>query len=413
MPTFNFTDNDGIDIGNKYVTKEYVMDVYPNLIPSMASPDLWTWGSNTDGSLGIGTTTARSSPGTTVGGGATWTQVVIGGSQNGYTLAGVKSDGTLWTCGYNFKGGLGDGSTTSRSSPGTTAGGGTTWKQVAMQMNGGIFMSAVKTDGTLWTWGYDGYGVLGAGTNNTSRSSPGTTAGGGTNWKQVACGYGAAVGAVKTDGTLWTWGTNGAGQLGDGTTSTRSSPVTTAGGGTNWKQLSMGASFSAAIKNDGTLWTWGSGGGGTLGTNNTTNRSSPGTTSGGGTNWKQVSGGSYHCTAIKTDGTLWTWGTNTNGSLGTGDTTDRSSPGTTVGGGTDWKTLAFNQGTYTTAALKTDGTLWTWGGNAAGTLGTNNTTSRSSPGTTVANFTSWKSVCMAGGFTSKGGAVAIAEQGNW
>jgi alpha-tubulin suppressor-like RCC1 family protein len=158
--------------------------------------------------------------------------------------------------------------------------------------------------------------------------------------------------AVKTDGTLWTWGYNIGGRLGTGNTDDHYSPATTAGGGTNWKQVavsSAGTGMVGAIKNDGTLWTWGYGNNGQLGDGTTTDRSSPGTTAGGGTNWKQigtpgapgVSGG--NACAIKTDGTLWTWGRNNNNQLGDGTTTDRSSPGTTVGGITNWKQVILRQ----------------------------------------------------------------------
>jgi len=149
----------------------------------------------------------------------------------------------------------------------------------------------------LWTWGYNNNGELGTGTT-TSRSSPGTTAGGGTNWKQVSSGD-TATAAVKTDGTLWTWGYNGYGELGTGTTTSKSSPVTTAGGGTNWNQVSVGTNISAAIKTDGTLWTWGRNENGQLGDGTTTSKSSPGTTAGGGTTWKQVSMGYWNAAAIK------------------------------------------------------------------------------------------------------------------
>jgi YD repeat-containing protein len=93
-------------------------------------------------------------------------------------------------------------------------------------------MVAVKTDGTLWTWGYNTFGRLGNGTT-TDRSSPGTVAGGGTNWRTPMAGRLHSA-AIKTDGTLWTWGGNGSGQLGDGTTTDRSSPGTISGGGTTW-----------------------------------------------------------------------------------------------------------------------------------------------------------------------------------
>ncbi len=123
-----------------------------------------------------------------------------------------------------------------------------------------------------------------------------TTFAGGTNWKQVTGRYSTA--AIKTDGTLWTWGYNNFGQLGDNTTTYRSIPVTTFAGGTNWKQVSHGIIHSAAIKTDGTLWTWGYNGYGQLGINDTTSRSTPVTTFAGGTNWKQVTG-SFHTAAIE------------------------------------------------------------------------------------------------------------------
>jgi YD repeat-containing protein len=351
---------------------------------------LWTWGDNIYGEQGTGNTTNRSSPGTTAGGGTNWKQVSCGD----YLTAAVKTDGTLWTFGRNDDGQLGTGTTTSRSSPGTTAGGATNWKQVSV---GNGYAAAIKTDGTLWTWGYNGYGQLGTGTT-TNRSSPGTTAGGGTNWKQVSVSTGSHTAAIKTDGTLWTWGVNVHGQLGDGTGGVdkpiRSSPGTTAGGGTNWKQVSVGTYASAAVKTDGTLWTWGYNTYGQLGDGTTTDRSSPVTTAGGGTNWKQVSMGYItRAAAVKTDGTLWTWGYNYYGDLGDGTTVSRSSPGTTAGGGTNWKQVSM--GTYASAAaIKTDGTLWTWGYNANGQLGTGTTTSRSSPGTTAGGGTNWKEVSM-------------------
>jgi alpha-tubulin suppressor-like RCC1 family protein len=340
---------------------------------------LWTCGYNITGSLGDGTTTSRSSLGTTAGGGTNWKQVDCG---TGYTTA-VKTDGTLWAWGNNGSGRLGDGTTTNRSSPVTTAGGGTNWKQVDCGVQ---HAAAVKTDGTLWTWGTNSSGQLGTGTT-TNRSSPGTTAGGGTNWRQAACGS-QHTAAIKTDGTLWTWGNNGSGRLGDGTTTNRSSPVTTVGGGTNWKQVAGGASYTTAVKTDGTLWTWGINDSGQLGTGNTVSRSSPTTPTGGGTNWKQVAGGSNHAAAVKTDGTLWAWGNNGSGRLGDGTTTNRSSPVTTAGGGTNWKQVAG--GNQLTAAIKTDGTLWTWGTNDSGQLGTGTTTNRSSPGTTIGGGTNWR-----------------------
>ena len=347
--------------------------------------ELYTWGRNVNGQLGNGTTTDRSSPGTVAGGGTTWCAIAVGYA---HTVA-IKTDGTLWTWGCNGYGRLGDGTTTARSSPGTVAGGGTTWCATSA---GGNHTAAIKTDGTLWTWGVNSNGQLGNGTTS-NRSSPGTVAGGGTTWCVVSAGN-AHTAAVKTDGTLWTWGRNGYGQLGDGTTTDRSSPGTVAGGGSSWCAIAGGFNHRAAIKTDGTLWTWGCNGSGRLGDGTITNRSSPGTVAGGGTSWCSVAAAGSHTAAVKTDGTLWTLGGNGNGQLGDGTTSNRSSPGTVAGGGTTWCVVAG--GYFYTAAVKTDGTLWTWGYNASGQLGSGSTTSRSSPGTVAGGGTTW-CVVAAGG----------------
>jgi alpha-tubulin suppressor-like RCC1 family protein len=352
---------------------------------------LYSWGNNNAGQLGDGTTTDRTSPGSTAAGlGLNWKDIAVAKDpfNNTRTSLAIKTDGTLWTWGQNSTGQLGTGDTTSRSSPGTTAGGGTNWKQIDF---GEMHAVALKTDGTLWTWGLNSSGQLGTG-DTTARSSPGTTAGGGTNWKQVSCGYKTSA-AIKTDGTLWTWGDNYRGKLGIDNTFNRSSPGTTIGAGTNWKEVSCGHTHAAAIKTDGTLWIWGRNNLGQLGTGDTTSRLSPITTSGGGTNWKQIKCGYNTTGAIKTDGTLWTWGRDAYGSLGAGtDGVSRSSPGTTAGGGTNWKFVEMAKARPSSCGIKTDGTLWTWGFNGAGNLGTGNTTNRSSPGTTVGGITNWKKV---------------------
>jgi hypothetical protein len=363
------------DLENYFITEYWLIDQY-------VGDTLWTWGQGTAAQLGDNTVTAKSTPVTTFAGGTNWKQVAGGSS---YTAA-IKTDGTLWTWGDNGSGRLGDNTSTTRSTPVTTFAGGTNWKQVA---GGNDHTAAIKTDGTLWTWGAGRTnGRLGV-NDTTARNTPVTTFAGGTNWKQVACGQNHTA-AIKTDGTLWTWGLNSSGQLGDNTTTDRSTPVTTFAGGANWKQVAGGGGHTAAIKTDGTLWTWGDGTSGQLGGNTATAKSTPVTTFAGGTNWKQVSSGSNHCAAIKTDGTLWTWGEGTNGQLGDNTATTKSTPVTTFAGGTNWKQVA--SGTQYTAAIKTDGTLWTWGINVNGHLGNNTTISRSTPVTTFAGGTNWKQV---------------------
>jgi alpha-tubulin suppressor-like RCC1 family protein len=371
---------DGSDIGMNLVEKSYLIDRYPELVDTFRFAGLWLWGANGLGQLGNNTTTSRSSPVQTVAGGANWRQVVSGSH-----TAAIKTDGTLWLWGGNSNGQLGDNSSTNKSSPVQTVSGGTNWKQVAC---GDLNTAAIKTDGTLWLWGRNDFGILGDNTN-TRRSSPVQTVAGGTNWKQVEFGN-VHTAAIKTDGTLWSWGFNSDGRVGDNTVTVRSSPVQTISAGTNWKQVSCGAGHSAAIKTDGTLWLWGAGGDGRLGNNTTTSRSSPVQTVSGGTNWKLVSGGGYHTSAIKTDGTLWSWGLNAYGVTGDNTGTSRSSPVQTVSGGTNWQQVAC--GNLHTASIKTDGTLWMMGLPTSGQLGNNTTAFVLSPVQTISGGTNWKQV---------------------
>jgi alpha-tubulin suppressor-like RCC1 family protein len=366
----------------------YVEDInaYRYSESSIFNGTLWAWGYNVWGQIGNGDTSNRSSPVSISGGGITWKKVTYGGAHG----LSIKTDGTLWAWGRNAYGGVGDGTATSRRSPVTTAGGGTTWDNIGA----GYYHSiATKTDGTLWTWGYNLFGQLGDNTT-TSRRSPVTTIGGGTTWDKVAGGFSHSI-ATKTDGTLWAWGSNGAGRLGDNTTTSRSSPVTTAGGGTNWDICSAGTEHSAATKTDGTLWVWGSNSNGRLGDNTTTVRTSPVTTAGGGTNWSMVACQAKSTAGIKTDGTLWTWGYNLYGQLGDNTASNRSSPGTTVGGGTNWDMVGI--GYDHMSAIKTDGTLWSWGRGEFGQMGNGvaNSSNRS-PVQESSGATIWHEVASGG-----------------
>jgi alpha-tubulin suppressor-like RCC1 family protein len=343
----------------------------------------WIWGFNVSGQLADNTSTNRSSPVQTIAGGNNWKE--INASINN-TIA-VKRDGTLWTWG-NSGSVLGNAAfTTPQSSPIQTSVGGTDWKTSAM--NNGT-AAGIKSDGTLWTWGLNTNGLIG---NNTTvaLTAPTLLVSSSNNWLKVSFGQ-FHVSAIKTDGSLWMWGSNSYGRLGDNTIINRSSPVQTFSGGTNWKQVSAGRCMTAAIKTDGTLWMWGGAGQGQLGTNDAILRSSPIQTVSAGTNWKQVDTGADHVMAIKTDGTLWTWGCNALwGQLGDNTRIDRSSPVQTFSGGTNWTQVSggFNHST----AIKTDGSLWVWGRNTYGQLGTNNTVNRSSPVQTITAGTSWLNVC--------------------
>ena len=389
ITTTNFVDSNGVDLGKKLVTKDYLLEVYGTILENspasglIVTPELWTWGKVGEGQLGNNnTTTDRGTPVTTFAGGTNWKQISCGN----YHTAAIKTDGTLWTWGAGGYGRLGTSDSTTRSTPVTTFAGLNTWKQVSA---GPAHTAAIKTDGTLWTWGRGGSGQLGN-NDTTDRNTPVTTFTGGTNWKQVSVGD-RFMGAVKSDGSLWLWGANYAGNLGRGNTNGANPvPAQTSAGGTNWKQVACGQYHTLAVKTDGTLWVWGGNDDSSLGINNTGNRPNPVTTFAGETTWKQVSAGGNTSAAIKTDGTLWTWGGSGNGVLGTNDTTpNRNTPVTTFVGGTNWKQVSLNG---FISAVKTDGTLWVWGRNDNGGLGTNDGNAKYVPVTTFAGGNNWKQV---------------------
>ena len=257
---------------------------------------------------------------------------------------------------------------------GAAVAGAASWASVAAGTDNTV---AIKTDGTLWAWGWR----CGAG-----RSYAPARVGTATNWKSVSLTDGHAV-LLKTDGSLWAWGNNAYGQLGDGTTTSRSAPVRI-GTATDWKSVAAGFDFTLATKADGTLWAWGDNFCGQLGDGTTTNRRVP-TRIGAATDWKTITAGAAYSLAIKTDGTLWAWGSNTYGQLGDGTTTDRYAP-KQVGTATDWKTAAAS---YTTLAIKNDGSLWAWGYNCCGQIGDGSTTERHTP-VHIGAATDWQSVSV-------------------
>jgi hypothetical protein len=341
--------------------------------------ELYAWGSNFCGALGDNQVINQSSPVREITSSINWCQISVGRN----TTKAIKTDGSLWAWGTNVCGDIGDNTVTTKSSPVREITSSTNWCQVSS--SDGSHTIAIKNDSSLWAWGINTCGGLGDNTI-TSRSSPVREITSSTNWCQVSGGIGN-TGAIKNDGSLWAWGRNTCGKLGDNTETNRSSPVKEITSSTNWCQVSAGGCHTSAIKIDGSLWSWGSNLCGRLGDNTTIPKSSPVREITSSTNWCQVSASEFHTSAIKTDGSLWAWGCNASGRLGNNSTINRSSPVREITSSTNWCQVVA--GNYNTSAIKTDGSLWAWGSGSCGILGDNTTIPKSSPVREITSSTNW------------------------
>ena len=349
--------------------------------PIVYNNSAWSWGENNCGQLGDNTTVNKSSPVSVVGGFTDWCQLALGG-KHGVAL---RTNGTAWSWGYNGQGRLGDNTTVNKSSPVIVVGGFTDWRQVAA---GNPTTSGIRTNGTAWAWGVNTGGQLGDNTTD-NKSSPVSVVGGFTDWCQISASTSHSA-AVRTNGTLYAWGNNLYGRLGDNTTVDKSSPISVIGGFTDWCQVSGAQNNSLALRQNGTAWGWGSNGYGILGDNTVVSKSSPVSVVGGFTNWCQISAGFSHSLAVRTNGTAWAWGRNATGQLGDNSTVNKSSPVSVVGGFTDWCQVAT--GIRFSFGLRTNGTAWAWGVASEGRLGDNTTVDKSSPVSIAGGFTDW--VCL-------------------
>ncbi len=357
-----------------------------NSLTLCSNSTVMAWGYNNNGQLGIGDTNRQLSPVEVHGplnvGFLTGVTALASG---GDALAGVshslalKNDGTVWAWGWNHYGQLGTGDTNARNVPVQVS----NLTNVTSIAGGGFHSYVLKSDGTVWAWGRNYHGELGIGDTISSKipvqvHGPGNV-GFLTNIIAIATGGWGHSFALKSDGTVWSWGQNYFGQLGVGDTTDRYSPTQVSITGIT--AISAGGGHSLALKNDGTVWAWGYNSLDQLGDSTSIDRHAPVQVHGPGsvaflTGIIQISGGAAHNLALKNDGTVWAWGFNQFGQLGDGNSVNGIEP---VPVSLLTSVYSVSAGGGHSMALKHDGTVWTWGYNTYGELGDGTTVEHSTP----------------------------------
>ncbi|MCL2814553.1 MAG: S-layer homology domain-containing protein [Oscillospiraceae bacterium] len=250
---------------------------------------------------------------------------------------------------------------------------------------------AIDGEGSLWAWGINYYGQLGDGTTD-NRNAPKKIASG-KKFTRVSAGYGHTV-AIDSDGGLWAWGWNQYGQLGDGTTDDKKEPTRIAPK-VKFAQVAVGGDHAVAIDSEGNLWAWGRNQYGQLGDGTTAHKKEP-TKIASKVKFAQVSAGAFHTVAIDSEGSLWAWGDNLYGQLGDGTNTDKKEPAKVASGK---KFAQISAGDLHTEAIDSDGGLWAWGNNDYGQLGDGTTTKRKEPAK-IASETKFAQVSAGGAHTA-------------
>jgi alpha-tubulin suppressor-like RCC1 family protein len=326
---------------------------------------LWVWGWGNWGQLNNTTNLNAPNP-LQLTTGTNWLSVAAGQ----YNTLAIKSNGTLWGCGGNTTGQLGLGNTNAAFNL-VQIGTANNWKQVAP---GSFFTIALKTDNTLWAWGQNDGSQMGNNTCCADQLTP-IQIGTATDWKTIGTSGSRSGFAIKNNGTLWCWGTNLSGLIGDSfvtefTVPTQHNPDT------NWDKMSVGYDHILVLKTSGSLWAWGGGGNGETGHDPSSSYDPSVPFQIAGT-WKTMATGLRFSMGIKTDGTLWAWGRNDVGQLGNGSTGLVNYVPIQLGTATNWESVAC--GFFHTVALRTDGSLWSWGKNNYGQLGNGTLTTVPTP----------------------------------
>ena len=316
---------------------------------------------------------------------------------NTHTAA-VGDDGSLWSWGSNEFSQIGDGGFNVREWP-VRIGTDTDWESVAA---GNGFTLALRTDGSLWAWGNNANGRTGLGMADAIISEP-TRVGTWTDWTHVSAGPAHAT-AVRANGTLWSWGANANARTVRGTVVGNTHAPAQVGSLTVWRSVAAGNEHSVAIRTDGTIWAAGNAANGRLGiahpgigalVNLGQTVGEAGTGLQGGTDWESVSAGAYHSVAIRTDGSLWVWGTNADGRTGLGTTAEQTNSPARLGFDDDWASVSV--GNTHTLAVRENGSLWAWGQNEDGRTGLGTTNGNQTTPQRIGNDYGWTAVATSAG----------------
>lgn len=319
------------------------------------------WGANTYGQLGNGTRTSSTSP-VAVAGGFAFSQIVTGFS---HTCA-LDTGGAAYCWGYNGIGNLGRGATSLYEATPAPVAGGHTFEQLTA---GAHHTCGLKADGSLWCWGYDGAGQLGDGSASFSSTAPAEALGG--PYQQVDAGYFSTCG-VTTAGEAKCWGFNNVRQLGY-SSYWRSPTPTAVDGGHVFSRVQVHSMAGCGVRTDGATLCWGSNAHGTLGQGTVSATLSGPVVVTGGHSFAQVDVGGGHACGVLADGTGYCWGLNSSGQLGTADGVYSTGTPTPVAGSDQWAFLST--GTSTTCGVTTTGAGKCWGLNNSGQAGTGSTSS--------------------------------------
>jgi alpha-tubulin suppressor-like RCC1 family protein len=332
-----------------------------------ADGSLWSWGKNDKGQLGDGSITSHQLP-ARVGTETGWATTGAGYDFS----AALRADGSIWTWGDNQYGQLGDGTSRGHLMPAQVG----TDKDWAIMSVGGSHVLAIKTDGSLWGWGSNSSRQLGIGGNAPTSLVP-ARVGTDNDWVAVATG-GIVTVALKSDGSLWGWGVYELFLRTGGASMTLRSVPTRIGTDTDWVAVTAGLAHVLALKSDGSLWAWGDNRAGQLANGKSGGWVKEPARAGTENGWTTVAAGQYCSLALKTDGSLWAWGKNDKGQLGYGGVTGTGTP-TRVGTGVDWAAVAGGPAAGHSMGLKAEGSLWAWGANEVGQLGNGNNAGQFNP----------------------------------